>query len=285
MRAFVLLVFLMGVCLAEESVLDGKVFVKSDPTGADVFLVLSDGKFDNLGKTPALVKVPLGKVKLLIQLEKYQVSSLELDLKDASIQKPDTVKLAAVTHNVDVVFEEGWTIYVDKVLLSQDNKPVVTPATIHVSEGAHEIGLAKTGFRDIVIKAEVTKDTSVTVAEKPVNGKSVLVTTKPAEIKQEAKQRIDIASLVGKWAIRYANGTTREYAITLDSSVSFLKENRDGKIKMIGEDMVFDFDDGKLERFKLLNGKLIIDHFMSITDFPQKRFSTAVGVKQDEQKK
>lgn len=215
MRAFVLLVFLMGVCLAEESVLDGKVFVKSDPTGADVFLVLGDGKFDNLGKTPILVRVPLGKVKLLVQVEKHQVSSLELELKDTAIQKPDVVMLEAILFDVDVIFEEGWQVFVDKAPVLKDGKPVLTPATVHIPWGEHEVGLAKKDFRDIVVKVEAMKDTLVEVKDKPVKGISVLVKNK---INPKSSERLDF---IGKWEITKYGPITisfdKEYNISFAS--------------------------------------------------------------------
>jgi len=144
MRYLVAVVLFSFLACAE----DGKVYVKTDPAGAEITLVNGEGenqKLEVLGKTPSLIKVPLGMVKLIFTLKEHKSATLELDIKDTAIQKPDVVKMVAITYNVDVLYkEEGWNIWADGKDTSKK-----TPDTIELPFGDHKIVLKKDGFKDI----------------------------------------------------------------------------------------------------------------------------------------
>lgn len=184
-RLFIALLLTISVICSAE---DGKVFLKSDPVGAEVFLIGDDGKeLKTLGKTAGIFKLPEGKSKLLLRLANFGDTFTEVEVKGTAILKPDTIKLAAITYSVDVVFaEEGWQILVDKVAQTENGKLTTTPATIKVSAGKHEIRLLKDGFKDITKTVEATKDQTVEIADKPQKGVSAVPAVAENKFKAEA---------------------------------------------------------------------------------------------------
>lgn len=152
---------------------DGKVFLKSEPIGAEVFLIAGDdGKeLKSLGKTAGIFKLPEGKNKLLLRLANYADTFTEIEVKGTAIMKPDAIALEAITYSVDVVFaEEGWKILIDKVAQTEDGKLVTTPATVKAPAGKHEIRLSKDGFKDIVKNIDVMKNQVLDILDKPIVG-------------------------------------------------------------------------------------------------------------------
>ena len=65
---------------------------------------------------------------------------------DSPAAKPDAVKLQPVTARIDIVFEEGWRIFIDGQANLSGKQFVLTPTSIDLPLGTHEVALAKPGF-------------------------------------------------------------------------------------------------------------------------------------------
>jgi len=165
---------------------DGKVFVKSEPPGAMICLVTPGAAaMDTKKQTPAVVELPLGRQTLGLRLQGYKPAFLPVDVDGKGIAKPETVKLEAATVGIDIIFEEGWQVFVDgKRASNADGKFTLTPCTVELSLGGHELGLAKESFKDIRQKVEVAGDgikdkaglasSSLEVKAKPEKGAGTL---------------------------------------------------------------------------------------------------------------
>ena len=163
-RLLTLCLFLISVVGAEE----GKVFFRSIPSGADVYL---GPNTKPSGKTPCLIPVALGNGKARLSLVDHTTKEVNFNVKNASILKLDVVKLSKDLFPVDIVFlEEGWQILVNKKPYLEDDGFVSAPATIQLGRGQHEVRLVKKGFRDIMRQVDAEKTKSVTVDTKPAVG-------------------------------------------------------------------------------------------------------------------
>lgn len=193
MKTLFLLLMLSCAALAE----DGKVFIKSDPAGAMVSLIIdNEGKpreFKELGKTGTLIQAPKGEQRFLLSLADYSPEIIKVTVADG-IVKPDVVKLEKPKVSIDVVFDEGWAVYIDKQpVKDKQGKPAVTPCTISLTIGTTEIGIAKEGFNDIVQKVEAAaKVSSVELKGKPVKGTSKLLNTIATQAKDVKAQASDV---------------------------------------------------------------------------------------------
>lgn len=164
---------------------DGKVFLKSEPVGAEILLVTKDGGKLETGKvTPALVQLPIGFQTVELNLKAHKPSLLTFEVDGKGIAKPDIVKLEALTAPVDVLYEEGWKVFVAglpaKVVGTGGAE---TPCTIELPIGSHQITLAKDGFIDLIQRVEIkTFDVATTVEpkQKPSKGKSQILGSTPA---------------------------------------------------------------------------------------------------------
>src|SRR6266404_4688620 len=90
---------ILFVLLAATSIYaaeEGKVFLRTEPNGADVFLVVKgeDGKTEQkpLGKTASLFKLPEGNHTVIFKLTNFTDATAEFEVKGTEILKPDTVK-------------------------------------------------------------------------------------------------------------------------------------------------------------------------------------------------
>ena len=156
---------------------DGKVFVQSEPPGAQVVLVTEEGKKDTGKRTPALVELPKGVQRVEFSLKGYQTGRITVQVGDI-IEKPEKIVLTMPTVAVDIVFEQGWTVFVDGKIAKAVDKPE-TPCTVEVPLGVHEVGLAKEGFVDLAQRVTVSENgvkggNKVEFAYKPANGASAL---------------------------------------------------------------------------------------------------------------
>ena len=150
----------------------GKVFIKTDPPGADIYIAQSDTEAPMGKKTPALVDAPSGSQTFLLRLAGYSEKALNVEVTDA-ILKPDLVTLERQTISTDIIFaEEGWSVFIDKQPATDSaGKPATTPCTINLLSGKHELVLAKEGFVDIAQKIEVMeKKTSVKIEGRVTKG-------------------------------------------------------------------------------------------------------------------
>jgi hypothetical protein len=74
--------------------------------------------------------------------------------------------------------------------------------------------------------------------------------------------------LVGKWTMTYESGGVRHYVFDGKGFASFIEERRIGRLHMKGNDVVLEFDDGKLERLRLMDGMLLVDHYDPASRYP-----------------
>jgi len=156
---------------------DGKVFVKSEPAGAAIILVTADGgKMDTGKKTPTMVQVPIGKQTLELQVKAYKHGTLTVDVDGKNIAKPDAVTLAPVTVPVDIVFEDGWSVFLD----GRRVRKVRTPCTVELPLGQHTIVLAKEGFNDVSQRLDVREGAAFRTISKPSRGASQVLTLEAA---------------------------------------------------------------------------------------------------------
>jgi hypothetical protein len=116
-----------------------KLFIRSTPSCAGVYL----GE-EKLGTTPCLLTLDVGTHELILKMDGYADAVRNFVLKDTTIHKPPVVHLGHKLRSVDIIFlEEGWQIFVDGEPYLENDKPVMAPATIKVSNDAHEIKLIK----------------------------------------------------------------------------------------------------------------------------------------------
>lgn len=154
---------------------DGKVFIKTEPAGADVALVVDGAQKALDKKTAALVQVPQGQQSFILTLAGYKPAMLKVDVKGTGITKPDIVALEKLTVETDIVFDEGWAVYIDKQpAKDKDSKPAITPCTLNLAAGSREITLVKDGFADIIQKAEIKENGAVEIKGKALKGVSAL---------------------------------------------------------------------------------------------------------------
>lgn len=82
------------------------------------------------------------------------------------------------------------------------------------------------------------------------------------------------SKFTGVWTIRYENGTVRKYSINGDDMVTLVEENdkpvtkRHAKIVASGNDMVLDLGEGKIERLRVSNNVLTVEHFSPKSTYP-----------------
>ena len=104
--SILLLILTTGAVFAEEELV--KVWLQSEPAGAEVFLVLAPPpgvaapELKSLGHTPGLFKFPEGRPKVMLKLAKYKDTSTDLAVAGKTILKPEPIKLELVTYPLDV---------------------------------------------------------------------------------------------------------------------------------------------------------------------------------------
>lgn len=188
--SIVLFLLLSAACVAAE---DGRVYVKSDPAGAEICVFKGDDKdlyTSTNQKTPALITVAQGDQKLLLKLAGYKDTYLTVKVDGAAIIKPDPVKLALAKVALDILYsDEGWSVLIDKKAVNDaSGKPAIAPCTIPVPQGHHEVTLAKEGYNDMSTQVVVGGDLAVDIDKvglKPSKGKSASVPAKAVEEKPE----------------------------------------------------------------------------------------------------
>jgi hypothetical protein len=84
----------------------------------------------------------------------------------------------------------------------------------------------------------------------------------------------------GKWVITYANSAVRHYILDARGNVTFSEADQRATLTRINGQLLLAFGDGKLERVKLVDGKLQVEHFNPPSDYPNKPNTTGVGTRQ-----
>jgi len=215
---------------------DGKAFIKSEPPGAAIILVTADGgKLDTGKVTPALIQLPVGKQSLELTLKGRKPATLAVEVDGKAIAKPEAATLEPLTIPIDIVFEDGWTVFVDgKPAKAVGTGKAETPCTAELPLGGHELGLGKEGFIDIKQRVDVVEGgvkrvgalivNSVEIKSKPIAGSSALLKSvpKPVFLCDLSEADVDVWGGLGKngnWTApdgRYAlacNGKAAEHGL------------------------------------------------------------------------
>jgi len=167
--AFFSLPLLITALLAQEdpAARIGKVYVKSEPAGAAIFVGVKDEKGlvaqkDTGKKTNILLELPEGKQTLTLKLAGYEDAAVNVTVNPAAISKLETITLKKPARSVDVLFvEDGWALFVDdKPILDVAGQPAVPPCTVKLALGKHELLLAKEGFKNVTWPLEVMDKTA-----------------------------------------------------------------------------------------------------------------------------
>jgi len=188
---------------------DGKAFITSEPPGAAIILVNADGKQDLGKKTPSLIQIPMDRQTLELQLTGMKVATLRVNVDGKTIAKPTAVKLEPITVTVDIIFEEGWQVFIDgKPVDAHGASKAKTPCTADLPLGRHELGLAKEGFADIKQMVEVVEGG---VKKDGILDKSLEPKGKP--IKGTGRLVADSRPLDGTWLLEYSNGHSKKIKI------------------------------------------------------------------------
>jgi len=208
---------------------DGRVFVKSEPAGAAIILVTADGGKMDTGKvTPTLVQLPVGKQSLQLTLKGRKAATLAVEVDGKAIAKPDAATLEPLTVPVDIIFEDGWTAFVDgKPAKAVGTGKAETPCTVELPLGKHELGLAKERFVDVRQTVEVAEDgvkatgglpaNSVEIKAKPLKGPGQLLA---AQLTNDLNDVAQWSVGSGKWS-KTREGKMRGEG---DSSTSFQRD-------------------------------------------------------------
>jgi hypothetical protein len=107
----------------------------------------------------------------------------------------------------------------------------------------------------------------------------------PATAKSSAKERRVAKAeprnpFVGKWKVTYEEGHVRNYQIDEKGNVFFLEENWNALLSKKGADILVDFKDGKLERFTMVDGVLVVEHFNPASRYPDSPNFKGKGVRE-----
>jgi hypothetical protein len=78
------------------------------------------------------------------------------------------------------------------------------------------------------------------------------------------------AGLFGKWSVVFANGVIETCEVRADGTASESEPHRsaDGKVEAGGDALVITFDDGRVERWNLINGRVVVEHWFPAAAYP-----------------
>ncbi|HUE69356.1 MAG TPA: hypothetical protein VMP01_00595 [Pirellulaceae bacterium] len=102
----------------------------------------------------------------------------------------------------------------------------------------------------------------------------------PAEKQAPAKTPADSwKSVVGTWKVTYENGAVRTYRFDRRGSARFFEESFTGTLSRDGDHLKLDFGDGKLERLRLQDDELLVEHFNPASGYPSSPSLKGRGVR------
>jgi len=87
-------------------------------------------------------------------------------------------------------------------------------------------------------------------------------------------------ALAGAWTVRYSNGAIRRYEFDAAGNVLFVDLKQTTALSRLGNDVVLDFGDGKLERIRFADGVLLLEHFDPASRYPESPTLTARATRQ-----
>jgi|GEM_PF-4155081 len=88
------------------------------------------------------------------------------------------------------------------------------------------------------------------------------------------------SAFAGNWKVIYEEGHVRNYQIDENGNVFFLEENWNASLSKRGADILVDFKDGKLERFTMVDGVLVVEHFNPASRYPDSPNFKGKGVRE-----
>lgn len=199
-----LAIFVMLAASAAWSA-DGRVYVTSEPDGANVYVVKTvNGNTTEEatpGATPLMVTldVRVEPYELILRKDGFKEKRFSIQVGKAAIIKPPAQKMDPATRNVDVIYEEdGWQVFVDgKAVNDVEGNVAKTPCTIQLPEGAKDVAIAKEGFNDQNMKIGEPGN-ALEFKGKPWRGQSRVLQgiVVPAQ-----SQNANTAAYVGTWEI------------------------------------------------------------------------------------
>lgn len=237
----VALLLILSACHAE----DGRVYVKSDPAGAEINVLAGGDKevyTSTDQKTPALITLPQGEQKVLLKLAGYKDTYLSIKVEGTAIIKPDPVKMDMAKVALDVLYsDDGWSVMIDKKVVNDaSGKPAVAPCTIPVTLGKHEITFSKSGYNDMTTQMEIGKD--VVSAKLDVDKAGLKPTKGKVDVKDKTVSAPAPAiKAVGKYS---AEGPNWSGVVTIKQDGSFIGggKNPNGKWELDGQNLKLIWD-------------------------------------------
>lgn len=144
------LLLLMASLVAAE---EGRVYVQSDPPGADISLLV-DGVGKPLSqKTPSMIGITQGNQTIVVSKDGYVPRQININVA-SHITKTGIVKLEVQTSKVDILYEDGWTVFVNnKPINDVEGRLAKTPCTVEIQAKA-TVTIAKAGYQDMPIQIE-----------------------------------------------------------------------------------------------------------------------------------
>lgn len=182
---------------------DGKLYVSSTPSGAQILVMQLNELRDTGAKTPSMIELPKGPVVVVLRKEKFEDTRVEAIVGDA-ISK-SVITLEREKFDVDVIADEklgdGWRVFVNgQAVLDKSDNYVLAPCTIRVPEGSVQISLAKEGFFDptpIRVTVRAGQKTVAEVKGSPRVGTSAILRYFAQFREQENKK------IVGTWTAKH----------------------------------------------------------------------------------
>jgi hypothetical protein len=76
--------------------------------------------------------------------------------------------------------------------------------------------------------------------------------------------------LFGKWTVTFANGVVETCEVRADGTAFESEPYRsaDGKVEASGSAFVITFEDGRVERWNLINGHVVVEHWCPAAAYP-----------------
>jgi len=74
--------------------------------------------------------------------------------------------------------------------------------------------------------------------------------------------------LIGSWKLTYGGGAIRNYQFDGRGNVFFVELQQTGRLARRGDDLLLDFGDGKLERLRIVDGAVLVDHYDPASRYP-----------------
>jgi hypothetical protein len=78
------------------------------------------------------------------------------------------------------------------------------------------------------------------------------------------------SGLFGTWAVTFANGVAETCEVRPDGTASESEPQRsaDGKVEASGSALVITFEDGRVERWNLISGRVVVEHWSPAAAYP-----------------